>query len=244
MAPTRGTLRVSSDLESLSHEAGEFFLNSAQNAVGAHGRFSVSLSGGSTPQKLYRLLATEPFASQIPWAGVHFFWGDERYVPHDHPDSNYRMVKQSLLNHIPIPPVNVHPMPTGYTEFEDAARAYSEELERFFEGDICFDLALMGIGADGHTASLFPGDPALQVTRPVAVAYPVSQPTARLTLTVPIFNQSQQVVFLISGIDKAEMLREVVSTDGTTYPSQLILPTSGELYWLVDRAAAGKLPGL
>ncbi|MBC8122729.1 MAG: 6-phosphogluconolactonase, partial [Gemmatimonadaceae bacterium] len=225
MSPTRGTLRVSSDLESLSHEAGEFFLNSAQNAVGTHGRFSVSLSGGSTPQKLYRLLATEPFASQIPWAGVHFFWGDERYVSQDHPDSNYRMVKQNLLDHIPIPAVNVHPMPTGYTELEDAARAYSEELERFFEGDIRFDLALMGMGPDGHTASLFPGDPALQVTdHPVAVAYPTSQPTARLTLTIPVFNQSQQVVFLISGTDKAKVLSAVVGTDETTYPSQLILP--------------------
>lgn len=236
-----GTLRVFADLAALYQGAAQLFVESAQAAIAARGRFSISLAGGSTPKKLYQLLASEPYKSQIDWSAVHLFWGDERYIPYNHADSNYRMVKESLFDYVPIPAENIHGMPVGYTDLDAAAQAYGQELDAFFGGNIRLDLTFLGMGGDGHTASLFPGDPALSVLdRPVAVARPQSQPTARLTLTYPVLNHSRCVVFLVAGADKAAVLAEVVA-GGTRYPSQGIVPTDGELFWFVDQLAATKL---
>jgi 6-phosphogluconolactonase len=236
-----GTVTVLPDLETLSRSAADAFVAAARAALAERGRFSVSLSGGSTPRKLYQLLATEPYRDSIDWQRVHLFWGDERYVPYDDPLSNVRMVREALSDHVPIPPANLHPMPTGPADLEEAAHTYTRELHTFFGEDLRFDLALMGMGADGHTASLFPGDTALQVRdRPVAVARPVSQPTARLTLTVPVFNRARTVLFLVAGADKADVLAEVLA-GGHTYPSQWIVPDDGQLLWYIDRAAAARL---
>jgi 6-phosphogluconolactonase len=236
-----GTPRIFADLTALYQGAAEFFVASAQSAIAARGRFTVSLAGGSTPKKLYQLLASEPYKSQIDWSAVHLFWGDERYIPYNHPDSNYRMVKEALFDHVPIPAENIHGMPVGYTDLEEAAQVYGKELAAFFEGDIRLDLTFLGMGGDGHTASLFPGDLALSILdRPVAVARPQSQPTPRLTLTYPVLNRSRCIVFFVAGADKASVLAEVIA-GGTRYPSQGIVPTDGELFWFIDQLAAAKL---
>ncbi|BAC91121.1 6-phosphogluconolactonase [Gloeobacter violaceus] len=238
----RGAITIFPDLESLSLEAAQLFEEAAHAAIALHNRFCVSLAGGSTPKRLYQLLATEPHRSKLPWNQIHLFWGDERFVPPDDPQSNYRMVKEALLDHVAIPVANVHAMPVGSDDIEEAARLHSAQLSEFFGGDIRLDLALMGMGADGHTASLFPGDGALTVDdRPVAAARPASQPTARLTLTYPVFNRSRKVLFLVAGADKAEVLTRVLAGD-TTYPSALIDPADGERFWMLDQAAAAKLP--
>lgn len=233
-------VRIFPDLEGASQEAARLFAAAASEAIADHYRFSVALSGGPTPRRLYQLLAAEPYRSQLPWGQIHFFWGDERYVPANHAESNYRMAKEALLDHISIPVDNIHPMPTDAPETEQAARVHSAELQIFFDGDICFDLALMGIGDDGHTASLFADDPALTVRdKPVAVARPTSQPTDRLTLTYPIFNRTRRVLFLVSGQEKALVVARVLAGDAA-YPCTGIQPT-GELIWLLDQAAAASL---
>ncbi|MBC7881826.1 MAG: 6-phosphogluconolactonase [Anaerolineae bacterium] len=236
-----GTPRIFADLTALYQGAAQCFIEHAQLAIAARGRFTVSLAGGSTPKKLYQLLASEPYKSQIDWSAVHLFWGDERYIPYNHSDSNYRMIKEALFDHVPIPAENIHGMPVGYIDLEEAAQAYSQELEAFFDGDIRLDLTFLGMGGDGHTASLFPGDPALNVLdRPVAVARPQSQPTPRLTLTYPVLNRSRCIVFFVAGADKATVLAEVIA-GGTRYPSQGIIPTDGALFWFIDQLAAAKL---
>jgi 6-phosphogluconolactonase len=236
-----GTPRIFADPTALYQGAAQFFVETAQAAITARGRFTVSLAGGSTPKKLYQLLASEPYKSQVNWSAVHLFWGDERYLPYNHADSNYRMVKEALLDYVPLPAENIHGMPVGYADLEAAAQAYGQELNAFFDGDIRLDLTFLGMGGDGHTASLFPGDPALTVLdRPVAVARPQSQPTARLTLTYPVLNRSRCIVFMIAGADKAAMLAEVIA-GGATYPSQGIAPKDGELFWFIDQLAATKL---
>ncbi len=236
-----GTVRVFPDLESLSQAAAELFVQRATEAISARGRFTTALSGGSTPQRLYKLLASEPYRSAVPWSGVHIFWGDERYVPPEHPDSNYRMVKALLLDHIEIPAANIHPVPTSFPDLEEAASVHAQELEAFFGSDIRFDLALMGMGPDGHTASLFPGEPALDVEdRSVTVARPASQPTARLTYTYPVFNRSRLLLYLITGADKAKILAEVMK-GSDVYPTGRMAPVEGELLWFLDQAAAADL---
>jgi 6-phosphogluconolactonase len=236
-----GIQRIFTDVTALYQGAAQFFVETAQAAIAARGRFTVSLAGGSTPKKLYQLLASEPYKSQVDWSAVHLFWGDERYIPYNHADSNYRMVKEALFDYVPIPAENIHGMPVGYTDLEEAAQAYGQELDAFFDGDIRLDLTFLGMGGDGHTASLFPGDPALNVLdRPVAVARPQSQPTARLTLTYPVLNRSRCIVFMIAGADKASVLAEVI-VGGATYPSQGIVPKDGELFWFIDQLAATKL---
>lgn len=237
----RGTLVVCTELESLSHEAARRFVA----AVEARGQrpFRVALAGGSTPRRLYELLASQEFRSRIPWEQMHFFWSDERLVPHDHPDSNYRMAWDSLLKHVPARGQNLHPV-RAQSSAEEAARAYEQELRSHFgqwRGLPAFDLILLGLGADGHTASLFPQAPALAETQRLVVAHnPGGAAAARVTFTLPLLNHAQRVFFLVAGESKAAALRQAVEATGPL-PAQRVSPQRAELLWLVDAAAASRL---
>jgi 6-phosphogluconolactonase len=216
----------------------------ASQTIAHRGRFLLALSGGSTPRPLYELLASRPFATRIDWPRVHVFWGDERCVPPDHPESNYRLAREVLLDHVPLLPANVHRI-RGEDEPERAADAYEELLGNFFgtraiSPTVSFDLVLLGMGADGHTASLFPGSAAVRETRRWVVASPGPQPGSwRVSLTPVLLNAAENVTFLVSGADKAERLKEVLE-DGQAdlLPAQLIRPTHGALHWMIDEAAA------
>lgn len=217
-------------------------LETASQAIAERGTFRLALSGGSTPKALYEQLAT----SAADWAHWQIFWGDERYVPNDHPDSNERMARQAWLNRVPIPTDQIYPLPTQSADpWQDAAIA-AADLRRAFqlsEGDWpVFDLILLGLGDDGHTASLFPGTAALdEQTRLVTVGDRDGQP--RLTFTVPLINQARSVVFLVSGAAKQEAVKRALAAVGDSQqtPARLIQPQAGQLYWLLDRAAAALL---
>jgi 6-phosphogluconolactonase len=228
-------------LDELSREAAERFVRAAQEAAARSGRFSVALSGGSTPRRLYELLAQEPYRGRVPWPVVHVFFGDERCVPPDHEQSNYRMARDALLGRVPLAPQNVHRM-EGEREPEEAADRYEQELRRFFglsENQMPrFDLVLLGLGADGHTASLFPGTPAVQERHRAVVPNRVADLGAsRLTLSLPALNAAAQVLFLVAGRDKAQVLRQVLSGTARPHPAQMVRPEQGTLVFLVDRQA-------
>jgi 6-phosphogluconolactonase len=193
---------------------------------------------------MYRLLAEEPYRSEVPWRQVHLFWGDERCVPPDDPGSNYHMAEETLLRHVPVPSENVHRV-QGELAPEQAARAYARDLEDFFCGPHTrFDLMLLGLGSDGHTASLFPDSTILQETVRLAAAAEAhyeDRPASRITLTLPVINTSRHVLFLVSGSSKAEILQQVLSKPGGPLPAQRVQPRAGELIWLVDEAAASEL---
>lgn len=202
------------------------------------GRISLALSGGSTPQRYYRLLAEEPYRSRIPWDRLHVFLVDERHVPLDHPDSNFGMIRQALLDRVPVPATNLHPMPTDGGPEECAAR-YRDELAAYFGGDPeRFDLAVLGMGPDGHTASLFPGH-AVEAAASVAAIYDSPKPPpTRLTLTLPVLNRAAQVLFLVTGADKRAAVAQVLR-EGTAghLPAGWVMPSGIAPAWLVDRAA-------
>jgi 6-phosphogluconolactonase len=231
----------------LFQAAAEEILRAADDAVAQRGRFTIALSGGSTPRNLYTLIAANAGAS-LPWDQMFFFWGDERHVPPDDPDSNYRMAKETLLSKAPIPPGNAFPIPAENPDAAAAAEAYEQTLRKFFDlapGEFPrFDLILLGIGPDGHTASLFPDTVALQERSRLVVANWVEKlKTDRITLTLPVLNAARRVAFLVSGIDKAAALHEVLEGNGPAekYPSKLVQPSAGKLIWFVDRAAASEL---
>ncbi len=234
------------DLEALSRGAAELFVQLAQQAVQARGRFSVALSGGNTPRRAYELLAQPPLRDQVPWNAVHVFWGDERFVPPDDPRSNERMARLTLLDHVPVPPSQIYPMFEAGTPAQAAAR-YEAILRRFFTNQRPqLDLVLLGLGDNGHTLSLFPGTPVLDEHQKwVADVYVAEQDMYRVTMTAPLVNQAAVLAFLVSGADKAEVLREIVTgkPDYHRLPAILIQPAHGELRWLLDRAAAARLPG-
>lgn len=243
-------IRVSDDIAALARAAAEEVLRAALDAVAARGRFTIALSGGSTPQALYRLLASpdDPFRARMPWSAIHFFWGDERHVPPDHPESNYRMVREAMLDRVPVPPGNSHRI---RAEEKDAARAAAEheaELRSFFalrEGEWPrFDLVLMGLGPEGHTASLFPGSPAITENVRLVVA-PWVEPlhTFRITMTPPVFNHAAELLFLVSGEEKAQAVHAVLEgeRDPGLVPAQVVRPVEGRLVWMLDRAAARNL---
>jgi 6-phosphogluconolactonase len=240
------TVTVVASKAALAEEAAQAVAAAAEEAVGRTGRFMLALSGGSTPHRLYARLASPPFRSRIEWARVHVFWGDERCVPPDHPDSNYRLTSESLLSKVPIPPQQIHRMRGEDPDLDRAAEAYTRQLTRAFTlapGESPrFDLILLGLGADGHTASLFPGSPALdETTRPVVAVHAGPAPAPRLTLTLPVLNAAARVIFLVSGEEKAEVLRMVLQGGASPdRPASLIRPADGPL-WLVDRAAAASL---
>jgi 6-phosphogluconolactonase len=238
-------VRVVPDREHLARAAAAEIMSRAQAAARARGRFAMALAGGSTPLPLYALLAQEPYRSTVPWNVTHVFWGDERVVPADHRDSNFGMANEALLRPLGLPEANAHRIPAELGP-EAAAVAYEHALRAFFqlsERELPrFDLLLLGLGADGHTASLFPRSPALRETKRLAAAVWVEPlQSRRITLTVPVLNQARCVVFLVAGRDKADVLRRVLrgTCEPEDCPARLIRPEQGELLWLVDEEAGG-----
>lgn len=234
-------VRVCVDLADLSRRAGEEVIDAINDAVRARGTCSVVLSGGSTPRTLYSLLASQRPA-RIPWKDVHVFWGDERYVAPEDPRSNYRMAKETLLDHVPCPPANIHPMPTHLPQADVAAREYERTLRNHFAGEWPhFDLVLLGIGDDGHTASLFPGALALaERTRWVVAAQAPVAPHSRLTLTLPVLSRATAVHVLAAGASKREALRHVLEGPGDwiKYPAAGVRGGTGSVIWWTDSDAA------
>ncbi len=248
--PARRVRRFPSS-EQVSQAAAEAFIRIAGDAVTKRGRFTVVLSGGSTPRRLYEILAASPYSDRVVWGKVEFFWGDERAVPPDHRDSNYRMAYEALLGRINIADTQVHRMPAERKDREDAAWDYQVEIARVFGVDPNgepphLDLVLLGMGADGHTASLFPYTEGLkEETRWVVSNYAPNLDSYRLTMTPPILNRTAHVIFLVVGADKAKTLAQVLegSIDTNRLPAQLIKPEEGELTWLIDEPAASELCG-
>lgn len=210
-------------------------------ALAAKGPFRVSLSGGATPKALYGLLASDDFKGRFPWQRVSWYWGDERFVPHDHPDSNYQMIREAMLAKAPIPPQNIHPVPDDGTP-DDAARRYERTLQRAYGATTLdparplFDITLLGLGADGHTASLLPGEPVLEERRRWVAAVAHGRPEIRITMTYPAIESSRRVAFLVAGREKADILR-TVRVGNSDLPAARLRPV-GEIFWFVDRAAA------
>lgn len=232
------------DTEALSRAAAALFVAQAQQAVAVRGRFSVLLAGGETPRRTYELLAGEPWRSRVTWSKVHVFWGDERCVADDSPYSNARMARAALLDRVPLPAGQIHPIVCHSTP-EAAATAYAAALQTFFGTQPPrFDLVFLGLGDDGHTASLLPGSTALaEEHRWTAVTRRADEPFSRITLTPLLLNQAALVVFLVAGRSKAAILRTLYcEPPAAPLPAQLIRPLTGEVRWLVDRAAAALLP--
>jgi len=245
--PSTRSIEVLATAADLFHAAAEEFVRAARTAIGAQGRFTVALSGGSTPKALYSLLASN--YADFVWNRVFLFFGDERHVPPTDPESNYRMVEESLLAKIKpaIPPENVFRVPAENPDAATAAADYEAQLRRFFElrsGELPrFDLILLGLGPDGHTASLFPDSAALDEQSRLVVANWVAKfNTHRITFTFPVLNRAAEVMFLVSGADKAEMLHQVLEVkNAPPLPSQRVEPSDGKLLWMLDEAAAAKL---
>ena len=247
MANLRADVRVFVDLDALSDAAAVEFVSASQNAVSERGRFLVSFSGGATPEKLYDLLGRAPYRDQTDWAAVHAFWGDERCVPPDDSQSNYGQVLELLLSKVPLPPENIHRI-CGELGAEAAADDYERVLKIFSTKPFDwprFDLALLGLGTDGHTAALFPGSDvdALRSVMPTSSAYG-DRPSSRVTLTPPVFNSARSVMYLVSGSEKAAILAAVLQGEyrPAALPAQRIRPNEGQSIWMVDRAAAAGLP--
>jgi len=240
-------IRIVNDAAELYKAAADEFAISAAQAVHRKGSFCVALSGGSTPKGLYALLASKD-APAVPWLQTSVFFGDERLVPPEHPDSNFRMANEALLSKVPLQPDNVFRVPTEEPDPEQVASRYQSLMESYFAlrpGQFpSFDLILLGLGPDGHTASLFPGSAALEETTRLVVANWVEKlKTHRVTLTYPVINNAACVVILVAGKEKAEIVREVFENPRADVPAQRVKPASGRLLWLIDHAAAGCLSG-
>lgn len=236
-------LRVYANPDAVAHAAAQLFVELCEQSVRDRGRFTVALSGGSTPKRTYELLATPEFSGRVDWKHVHLFWGDERYVPLDHHDSNYRMTREALLRHVPVPPSNIFPAPTDQAPPEAAALAYETEIRRCFSNTRSlpiFDLIYLGLGTNGHTASLFPHSAILKETNRLAVADFVQEVKSwRISMTASLLNHGRVVAFLVAGKDKAQVLHDVLfgAHDPDRLPAQLIAP-HGRLLWLIDEPAA------
>jgi 6-phosphogluconolactonase len=231
---------VYDDYEALSNAAAGLFV---QQARMGQGRFSVALSGGHTPRRTYELLSQSPFAERVPWDHVHVFWGDERCVPANDPRNNAHVARGLLLNHVPVPAAQIHPIRCAESP-ERAAEDYERLLIDYFpDAQPRFDLVLLGLGENGHTASLFPHTPVLDAEDWVAAVYLADQDIYRVTLTARVINAATVAVFLVSGATKAGVLKQVLEGPDRPrdLPAQLIHPTDGELHWLVDREAAALL---
>jgi 6-phosphogluconolactonase len=238
------TIEIAGSADALNHAVAEQFARATTAAVRARGQCSVALAGGSTPRNVYRLLSDEPFRSRVVWDQIQFFWGDERHVPVDHPDSNYRMAAETLLSKVPVRARNIHRMHGEIRDADLAAREYEDVMRTSFnvrDAAPRFDLILLGLGGDGHTASLFPGTPALAERQRWCVANWVNTLSAyRLTLTLPVLNAARVVLFTVSGSEKASIVRDVLR-GRRDVPARLVQPSDGELWWMLDRDAAGEL---
>lgn len=245
---TTPDIHVSPNPAALAEEAARRFVASARAAVAARGRFTVALSGGSTPRALLALLAAPPYRDEVDWSSVHVGWGDERRVPPDDEQSNFRMARLALLDHVPIPHEQVYRIPAEEPDPRIAADTYAATLRRLFNLDEGarprFDLIHLGLGTEGHTASLFPGSPALgETARFVAAPYVEKLSAHRITLTPPVIDAAREVVFLVAGVEKAEIVRTILRGphNPAAYPAQIVAPTDGRLTWLLDQAAASRL---
>lgn len=234
------------DIQTLNTEATQFIVRLANEAIVSHGRFTIALSGGSTPKATYSLLGSEPYRSQIDWTQVEIFWSDERCVPPDDKESNYALAQQVLLSNIPIPTNQIHRMPADTSDRDAASQAYEREMQRTFSTDSIpnFDLIQLGMGPEGHTASLFPHQESLheqqRLVMPVNVPKP---PPPRLTFTPPLLNAAKHVLFLVAGSEKADALKAVLEGEyePDEYPAQIVRPVNGDGTWMLDTSAAGKL---
>ena len=233
-------LEVLHDPDALAHRVADWLLAAAaaENAI-----FKIALSGGSTPRLLYECLAGTPYRDRFPWSRVHWFWGDERFVPHDDPLSNYRMAQEALFGRAPVPIANIHPIPTEGIGPDAAALAYERELKAFYGAERLdaarplFDVALLGLGEDGHTASLFPGSAVLGERDRWVAAVIGAKAEPRITLTYPAIESSRRVAFLVAGSGKREIFA-ALRRGGSGLPAACVYPT-GELTWFLDREAAG-----
>jgi len=240
-------VRLVDDATALADAAAQAIVDAAVESVAAHGRFSIVLAGGATPRATYMRLAAPPFAERLPWDRTWVFFGDERCVPPEHPESNYHMAYETLLCKVPIPGERVFRLRGEAEDPEAAATEYARMLAEVFEtrrGELPrFDLVLLGLGLDGHTASLFPGSPALkEVFRPVVAVHAAAAALPqRLTLTFPPINAAARVIFLVAGAEKAKAVK-LMLRDGVVLPAAMVRPADGSLTWLVDRAAASLLP--
>ena len=234
------------DKDTLSHAAAQHIVQIANESIVTHGRFTLALSGGSTPKMLYGLLGSEPYRSQIDWAQVEVFWSDERCVPPESEESNFHMAQEVLLNRVPLSPTQIHRMPADLPDRDAASRDYSLEIQKVFGTNRVpsFDLLQLGMGPEGHTASLFPHQPSLheqeRLVMPVTVPKP---PPPRLTFTPPLLNAASHVLCLVTGADKADAIQAVLEGpyQPDEYPAQIVRPTKGEVTWMLDTSAAEKL---
>lgn len=235
--------KVYPDMNELCVKTAEWFVEEANKAIAQHGKFTVALSGGSTPRQLFTELAKPEWQKQIDWSKVFVFWGDERLVAPTDAQSNQKMARETLLDHVSIPKENIISVPFLATA-ELSAMQYEAELKQVFSDLPKFDLILLGLGADGHTASLFPGSKALtEETRWVCPSKSKAGGPERITLTYPVINHGSLVCFLVTGAEKAAMVKEILNAPlgSEVYPAERIRPTSGKLLWLLDQAAASKL---
>jgi 6-phosphogluconolactonase len=238
---------LATDANHLATAAAQIFLESVAAAVSARQQAVVALSGGATPKRLFEILGDDYHRTRIPWDKLHIFWVDERCVPPHHPDSNYGVAKTALFSKVSFPESHLHRIHGEVTPPSEAARAYESELKAFFKIEKSlpvFDLITLGLGEDGHTASLFPGTEALlEKTKWVAAPYVEKLSAPRITLTLPVINAARKVLFMVEGAKKAAILREVLPEDAPQHrPAQRVRPENGELIWLFDRAAASELP--
>jgi 6-phosphogluconolactonase len=244
---SNGTIEVLSDLEALSLHAAWIFVSASKNSIASKKRFAVAISGGSTPRRLYTLLGSDAYHHRVDWQAVHFFWVDERCVPKEDEVSNFRMAFDALLSKIALPQKNIHRI-KGEETPDKAARDYEEEIRRFFgESERPgFDLIILGVGEDGHTASLFPGSKSLEERVRLAIPVYLGEPGKnRITLTLPVLNNADQLLFLVAGPSKAGVLSEILG-DGEKrkgFPAGLVCPAHGNMTWLIDQEAARKLRG-
>jgi len=241
MKPAVGTLRVYEDLAALSRAAADFL---CETAAGKSGPVRIALSGGNTPKPMYELLGQDPVRSQLPWDRVQWILGDERFVPPSSPDSNYGMARAAFLDHVPVPAHNVHPVPTQGLDLDEAAAQYEATLKALYGSNTLhidrplLDLTLLGLGPDGHTASLLPGQPVLNEYKRWVAPVPHGRPQPRVSLTYPALDSSRVVAFLVSGEEKQEILDRILSGD-TSVPAGRIRPL-GDVIWFIDKAAAGR----
>jgi 6-phosphogluconolactonase len=235
---------ISNNVEELSRKAAIWITNWINEVLQKQDRFTIALSGGNTPKKLYQLLASEKYKKEIDWSRLHFFWGDERHVPAGDENNNAKMAFETLLSHVPVVKENIHVMRTDLEPIESAGN-YEKILHRYFDGhETTFDLVLLGMGDNAHTLSLFPGYPNIHERKKWVMAFHLSeQKMYRITLTAPVVNQAARVVFLVSGADKAAALYQVWygEHDPDLYPAQLIQPYREKPYWFIDKAAAVEL---